>query len=432
VTLVGTVVNDVDVQPSTLTCQLRVSRIVLSDRREPPCRGLVYARLGRKADTANPDYGDMVEARGYLARPQPAYNPGRFDFAAYAARHGIFAEFNVRRSIHWRIVPASAAPGDLLPRLAAHFRSALFDTLSRLLPPAEAGLLAGVMLGTRVSLPPRINDDFQATGTGHILASSGMNVAIVAGMVLGLCRMGRVSRRIVVPITLAALAFYTLLAGAKPSIVRADLMASLLLCGHLLNREGDSPTALAAAALALLLVEPGHLFDPGFQLSFAVVAAIQAALPLGQAYWKQRFGGEAFAAARQKGRIHRLLTALAGGAMLTFVAQLAALPLLAQHFHLVPLVGFVANAFIVPLAASLMVLGFAVWFLSVVWPGIAPLLAPALLSPCLAYLVGAATVFAELPGAYVTGLDRGRSLLRGLRRADLAAVSVEGGKLVNW
>jgi len=399
VTVRGTVVSDVDVTAHYLLCQVEAVRVVLPDGRSFDRRGRVTMRLRRKADGDVLDYGDTVEARGPLERPDTARNPGGFDRAVYLSRHQVFATLAARRESAWRVVPAVAPPTVWLPRLANRCRASLEQTFHALLPPLEADLLAGILLGRRTRLPPLVNDDFTATGTGHILASSGMNVAMIAGWVAPLCRLLHASRRLAALVILSSLAFYTLMVGARPSILRAALMASLFLLGYLLDREGDGPSALAAAALILLAFQPGNLFDAGFQLSFVIVAAIFATMPIFVAAWERRKRPDFAPSGRGASRAERLLFISASALALTVIAQVAAAPLTAQHFNQVSLIGFLANALILPLIALLFAAGFLIWGVGMVWFGGAKLLAAALLSLPLAYLLGAARACADLPGA---------------------------------
>lgn len=411
VTLRGTVASDVDVTVYSLMCRIATDRVTLPDGRIFACTGRVAVRMRRKEGGNAPDYADVVEVRGPLERPDPARNPGGHDRAAYLAHRQVFANLSARREGAWRVVPTSPPPSAWLPRLAARCRASLERTFRALLPPMEADLLTGILLGSRTRLPPQVSDDFTLTGTGHILASSGMNVAVVAALVALLCRLLRMSRQGSTLVILVALAFYTLLAGAKPSIVRADLMASLFLLGYLLDREGDGPTALAAAALILLLAEPGNLFDAGFQLSFVIVAAALAVMPLFQTAWRRRRPHDFSPPQRDASPVERLLEVVGSGMALTVIAGITSAPLTAQHFNQMSLIGFLANALILPPLALLFAAGFLVWLGGFVWFGGAQLLAAACLSPLLSYLIGAARFCAELPGAAISVPSPGWPLL---------------------
>ncbi len=396
VTVRGTAAGDVYSHAYSHSCLLRVERIALSDSSVVEAQGYVTARLWRRQNAPPPTYGDALEITGRLEPLRDSRNPGGFSPNAYFRHHGIFASLVSQRASGWRTLPRPPAPGDWLNRLAARCRASFQATMKRLLPPAEAGLLTGIALGVETDIPAPIQEDFIATGTAHILAASGMNVALLA-ILFGLCcRLLRLSRRTSALLTLVVLGFYTLVAGAKPSIVRADLMASLYLLADLLDREGDAPNALAAAALCLLAYDPGNLFDAGFQLSFAIVASALAAMPLWESILQRRLP-DARLAAPWSGV--RLLAAAVGGVGLTLIAQIAAMPLTAQHFNMVSPVGLAANALIAPPIALLMGGGFIAWAFGLLWIPGAQVLCTLLLHPLLAYLIGAADACAQIPFA---------------------------------
>ncbi|HXG23951.1 MAG TPA: ComEC/Rec2 family competence protein [Chthonomonadales bacterium] len=397
VTLCGKVASDVERRMEEFTCQIAALSCATYDGRAVPCTGRIVARLRTAPDARPPDYGNTLEVRGRIEPPAEARNPGEFDYAAYLAHRGIYARIVARRSGDWRVLPVKLSLADGLPWVAARARASMQSTFYALLPPTEATLLTGIVLGCRADIPIRLQDDFVITGTAHILSTSGLNVGLIAVLAAGVCGLMRLGRRATAAIILGALAFYTLMAGARPPILRADVMATVYLLGRLLHRESDALNALASAALLILAFEPGYLFDVGFQLSFAIVTALAVMLPIGEALWRDRLSDLG------PGR-HWLEISLAtflGALAVTAVAQIAAAPLIAQHFNMVSLVAFPANALIVPVVGLLLGGGFATWLCAFVWPFGAKALALGL-SQLLAYLIGVTSGFAELPYAAVS------------------------------
>ena len=397
ITLRGKVASDVERRMADFTCQVAVRSCATYDGYAIPCTGRVVARLRAAASTFSPDYGDVLEIHGRIETPAEARNPGGFDYAAYLAHHGIYARVIARRPGDWRVLPGKGLFADALPWLAARARTSMQSTFNALFPSAEAALLTGIVLGRRADMPLRLQDDFAITGTAHILATSGLHVGLVAALVAGVCSLLRLGRRATAVIILGVLAFYTLMAGARPLILRADVMAGIYLLGHILHRESDALNAIAAAALLLLAFSPGYLFDVGFQLSFAIVIALAVILPLGKALWRDRLDNLG------PGRhwpIRSLATCL-GVLAVTAVAQIASVPLIAQHFHMISLVAFPANALIVPTISLLLGGGFATWFCAFLWPFGARTLALGL-SQLMAYLIGVTSSLAELPYATIS------------------------------
>src|SRR5207244_3484700 len=114
-------------------------------------------------------------------------------------------------------------------------------------------------------------------GVYHVLAVSGFNVVLLAAAVLALCRLARVGRRVSAVAAIVVVVGFAAVVGPEPSVLRAVVMAVLVLAALLLEREASVTNSLALAALAILAIRPGDLLDPGFQLSFAATAGIVAA-----------------------------------------------------------------------------------------------------------------------------------------------------------
>src|SRR5690606_4079582 len=153
-------------------------------------------------------------------------------------------------------------------------RSRMVAVIEKNLPSPEAELLAGILFGQRSRLPEDIQDNFTSSGTGHLLAVSGLHVGLVAALILGLWR--RLGLRGKLPLFLAIVLTlgYAYLTGMRPSALRAAVMLSFALGAQLLDRDRDLPTAIGLAALVTLALNPLHLFTVGFKLSYAATLGI--------------------------------------------------------------------------------------------------------------------------------------------------------------
>lgn len=146
--------------------------------------------------------------------------------------------------------------------------------------PRAAGVIKALLLGYRFQLDSDIKTVFVNTGTLHVFAISGLHVGIMALLIISVLRSLRVSRvywgLALIPLLLA----YTLATGAKPSAVRACIMAGIYFSAPLFGRKGDSLSSVAMAALAILMISPRDLQDVGFVLSFSVVTGIIVLYPV--------------------------------------------------------------------------------------------------------------------------------------------------------
>ena len=141
-------------------------------------------------------------------------------------------------------------------------------------------MLSGILIGRRSDLPPALMADFVHTGTVHVLASAGLHVGILAFWLERLLQKLTLPRKVQAALLIALLLLYALVCGGRPAVVRAVLMAALYFGAVLFEREPDGPTAIGAAGLIILIVQPTALLEPGFQLSFLTILTLALTMPV--------------------------------------------------------------------------------------------------------------------------------------------------------
>ena len=383
VTLVGTVVSE-----PALKAGDRVTYIVAAETVDGrPARGRVQVT---QRGGAAPAYGERVAASGALEPPRGPRRPGGFDEAAHLARQSVYLVMEsgpVRRM----------GPGQLDPirRAAVATRLRLEAVLYRAIPEREAALMAGLLFGSRTRLPDDIVGAFREAGVFHLLAVSGGNVAMVVMPLLWLLYRAGLGRTAAAAAALPAVAFFVFLTGAGPSVLRAGLMAALVLAGDILGRERNALNTLGAAAALLLIARPGLLFDLGFQLSVgATLGILLLAGPIR--------GWLAPRLARLLPR--RVSEWLSAGLAATLAAQALVEPLSLYAFGAFSPVAPVANLVVVLFVAWLVPLGLAGVLLGLLAPPAAWLLGP-VWRVALAGLVYTVKALASLPLAHVA-VDR--------------------------
>jgi competence protein ComEC len=213
--------------------------------------------------STRPWVGDRWAWAGRLSRPQGPMNPGGFDYPTYLARRDLYATFRAESGVrlgadpNWR---AHAAVDALRMRLLAG--------LSVGLPPDQAALFGSLVLGGGAAPVPEATEQaFRRLGLSHLLAASGAQVGIIAGLLYGLARVLRAPPWLAAIATAPWLGLYLLLTGAPPSMVRATLMGLLGLLGLALERRAIPFAALYLTAIAMLIADPACLFDVGWQFS---------------------------------------------------------------------------------------------------------------------------------------------------------------------
>lgn len=215
------------------------------------------------------DYGDRLRIFCRPERPKN-FSVSFFQYDKYLAAGGVnyVCRFAETEKIFARAGnPARAA--------IFSFKEKVRGLAERLWPEPESSLMAGLFFGTSVALPAETENNFRRAGLSHIVAVSGYNVSLVAAALFGLAlALGLSRRRAFWPVAVC-LAAFVVLAGGSASVIRAALMAVLVLLAEKIGRPAAAGRLLFFAAAAMLALNPWLLlFDPGFQLSFAATAGL--------------------------------------------------------------------------------------------------------------------------------------------------------------
>jgi competence protein ComEC len=228
---------------------------------------------------------------------------------------------------------------------SGEIRQRASEGLGRGMPPREAELARGFVLGEDEDIDAKTKEDFRRSGLSHLLAVSGENVTLLALLAMPLLGALGIPLRERLLWILGLIAVYVPVAGAGPSVQRAAVMGAAGLLATLRGRRGSRLYALALAALVTLAVAPAAAADVGWQLSFAAVLGILLlAAPLAAAI-RNRLGS---------GPWRRVL---AEGVAVTVAATLATAPLIAYHFEELSTTTLVANVLAMPAVAPAMWLG---------------------------------------------------------------------------
>jgi competence protein ComEC len=324
-------------------------------------------------------YGDDVSVQGTVERPGQG-GSGFGQAAPLSLPPGVGARLSSPQ-----ITVLDHSGGN--PALAWLFalRTQLAAAMAAALPQPAAAVLAGIVLGLKTPALRELQPAFQATGTIHLVVTSGLKLSILAALLEAALRplLGR--RRALLPVLLG-IAGATVLGGAGPAAIRAGIMAALLVLAPELERQTYRYTSLAAAALLMTLLDPFLLWDVGFQLSFLGTLGIALLEPPLTTMFS------------------RGLRAIPGAPLLveelavTIAAEIGTLPVMAANFGVLSLIAPVANLIVLPLVPPLLVLGLLVG-------GVGLASAPLafglgwLCRPPLALLVAVVQAGATLPGA---------------------------------
>jgi competence protein ComEC len=273
--------------------------------------------------------GDDIHLSGMLQLPSTARNFGGFNYRQYLRQQHIHWMLTLKgldsvtsqASFHWNWLQ--------LLRYNDQFRGFLADKLDQLFPDSQAGYMKSLLIGLRVDLDPQQFQQFSNLGLTHILAISGMQVAVFCAVVLWVLRKLRITKETGLLIAIALLPFYVLFTGSSPSVVRAGLMAMIALYAVRRNWLKDALKLLCLVGGLMLVWNPYALLDVSFQLSFAVTYGLIFGVP-----WVSQL-------LPQQKLINSTLS-------VTSVAQAVSFPLTIYYFNQFSLLSWLANIILVP------------------------------------------------------------------------------------
>jgi competence protein ComEC len=355
--IVGVLREDAAVTPTggSMTLDVRV-----------PARGGVRLSIAGSAVAARVAEwraGRTIRLPALLRRPAGFRDPGQTDEPRALARRGIVLIGSVKSAELIEVAARGSGLSEAAAAARAWTRGALMRHVGRWSEPS-GGLAAAVLIGDRSALPDEEERRLQAAGTYHVIAISGGNIAILAGLLFAVLRMSRIPTRGSAVITMAGLVFYGVLAGAPASVTRAVTFAVVFLTARVLDHRSPPLNALGVAAAGAVAWSPLDVLDAGFALSYGATLGIL-------------LGARLLAVSPPPGHRgrQRLLRAAArasaGLFVATICAEIALVPLSASLFLRVTFAGLALNFIAIPLMAVVQVASMASLATSPLLPGVA-------------------------------------------------------------
>ena len=302
--------------------------------------------------------GDQVVLTGELEEPAEARNFGGFDYRAYLLTKKIHWLLKGEGAYNVTITAPEAWSFSTILRWTDAARTALGAEMDRLFQKKHSGYMKGLVIGMQDDLDPDTFQQFSQLGLTHILAISGMHVAVYVGVLLFILKGCRLTKETALTVTFVLVPLYVLLSGAGPSIVRAGMMSMIALFAARVGVLKDGLNILGASALVMLIWNPYMLLSVSFQLSFLVTLGLMMYVPLVDPLLK------------------RLPRWLRSAVSVTLVAQLVSFPLTIYYFNQFSLFSFAANLIFVPFITFIVLpLGTVALLLGRIWDGAASVLA---------------------------------------------------------
>lgn len=274
-------------------------------------------------------YGDNVSLVGKITIPKnfaPKGDAKAFDYQAYLSKDDIYYQMYFPK-----VTVVSHGNGNVIFGKLFDLKYWLMKNISENIPEPEASLAGGITLGTKQSLGDELLQKFRETGVAHIVVLSGYNIAVVAGIISRLV--------IFMPFTLRlamsalGIVLFSMMVGGGATVVRATIMALIIILARVLGRDVEALRALVLAGALMIFQNPMILLsDISFQLSFSATLALVTLVPVIEKY-----------AVFISNKILREII------ITTFATQIFILPLILYHMGSVSLIGLIANIFILPI-----------------------------------------------------------------------------------
>ncbi|NOS72751.1 MAG: DUF4131 domain-containing protein [Verrucomicrobia bacterium] len=331
---------------------VRVRSLIRKDKSES-ATGLVM--VSTRGDLPS-DYfkGSEVEITGVLGPPPLPVSPLLFDYRSYLARQGIYRQIKASTAEDWKLVSATTNTRPLADRFLLWSQR----TLAHGMPVKDEPLrlIWAMTLGWKTALTDEVSEPFMRSGTMHIFAISGLHIALIAAILVGVLRVVRVPRMACGFVVIPLIWFYTGATGWQSSAIRSTVMMTIIVGGWALRRPGDLLNSLAAAGLVILAWDPQQLFQASFQLSFFVVLSLALFLSPLEVLRDRVLELDPLLPRELLPPWKRALRAVLRVVLTSFATSLAAwlgaLPLSAYYFHLFSPVTLLANLIVVPMSSA--------------------------------------------------------------------------------
>lgn len=329
--------------------------------------------------------GDTFVIKGKLRIPFEVSNPSQFDYGKYLKNFDTFTLLyaneddclykEAKLSFKWKFL-----------QWLNSIRSDIIKTHSKYLKSPNLELLGGMVFGDDAIAPTEgLKNSFQHSGLLHLLAASGMNVALIYGIWFYILRKLRCPYNLTVLSGIFIVVFYSLMTGLGASVVRAALMLIFILVGKLIDRDADSISLLAFVALLMLLYNPAYINYVGFQLSFIVTFGLLLMAPI------------VFE------RVKNIPGWLSGAVFVPVIAQIWVAPIQMYYFNSFSLYSVFANIVIVPFVTVVSFGGFISAVLALIKPIASQVcfIFDFVLNPILNVVVWISDYFANLPHSLI-------------------------------
>ena len=296
-------------------------------------------------------YGDEITVSGVLGEPQnfKTENDRVFDYINYLSKDGIFYTMYFPET---ELI--STRNGNIIKEKLFLVKNSFLSKIQKTIPDPQVSLLGGLLLGAKQSLGEELQEDFRKVGLIHIVVLSGYNVSIIADFMMRFFMF--LPRMFGLFLGALSIILFAIMVGGSATIVRASIMALLVVLARATGRTSEVTRALFLAGFIMVLHNPQIVvFDPSFQLSFMATLGLIVLSPKISEYFE--FIPEKWY--------------LRESAVATISTQIFVLPLLLYMMGELSIVAVVVNLLVLMFVPMTMFFGFLTGLFSFVWTGLA-------------------------------------------------------------
>jgi competence protein ComEC len=331
--------------PTSVSLSIQVDRIQLNGGWQPTSGGVIVGVGGELGTHQVGEWraGRRVRLPATLRRPAKYLDPGVPDAGRDFAWKGTSLVGSAKSEALVEVI----APGGRLSEALAAIRASVRDAVASSVAPwseRSAAVVTAILIGDRAGLDDEMQRQLQEAGTYHVIAISGGNIAILAGLCVLLLRVSRIGPRPSALLIVATLVVYALVVGGGSSVGRATLMAVIYFIAQFSDHRTQPGNVAAVAAILLFSVAPLEIVDASFALTFGATLGLVVGMPM--------------LAPSQSlpGWIRAMLALLAA----SVCAEIALLPVSAFVFSRVTAAGLLLNFAAIPLMTAVQISGVAV------------------------------------------------------------------------
>ena len=295
------------------------------------------------------EYGDLVSFEASLEIANSQRNYGGFNYNGYLRQKKIYGILN---SENINILKKEYS--NKINIFINKVRLKINDNLERILGKENSKVCLGIMIGNTNDISDDIKDAFRKSSLTHMLAVSGAHVSyIIAGISLCVSKIN-INKKIKNVIIIIILIFFAILTGGTPSVQRACIVACLVLISEIVYKQPDIVNNLSLAFIIIVLQNPYNICDSGMLMSFAGT--------IGIIY----FHSSAKNVDNSKNRMEKLLIKIKQSCIVTISANLVILPISMYNYNICSLTFILSNLIASPILGIVIILGFSLFFISLI------------------------------------------------------------------